>query len=169
MAFGTSLGAPEDEGHHPLTVLAASADVAGLGTGDRASLRAALVALVDEAMTGLDGVQATLARWREPVHGVDRTSYEGAARIGGYATLRARWATRWLRAAGNDAIWLGPALLARLGEQGRAAAEGVACPRAVGPALCLELPAPDRVAALEAALSALLPSFEDYLAALREG
>ncbi|APR82840.1 Hypothetical protein A7982_08189 [Minicystis rosea] len=166
LAFGGRIIPDPVPGDRELPVLMLSIEVASLDEHSRAAARTALIEILDEAMRDLDGVQATLACWSERLGIVDSTSYERAAGVHGHGVTRASWATRWLRAVGNDTLWLGPALLAHLDANARAALEKAARLHEVGRALRAELPSPDRVADLEEAVDALLPGQDVYMATI---
>lgn len=142
-------GKPDDP---ELVALVAWADVSMGG----APLIAALSALVDDVMRD-GGVQGMLARWGEP-GSIEYTPYESATGVsGGIVTLRS-WATRFLRAVGTEATWLGPSLRARVGPLG-----GEVQTTEVGAALRVS----GDVVSVERALAALLPTEEQHLHAVR--
>jgi len=151
--FGTGMiPAQLDAGDRELPTLALSLDL----TGAVPDAAAALHAIVDDLMARAQGVQALVARWDGVAGSIDRTPYERATGIYGDLLLTS-WQKRYLRGVGDGPLWLGPALLERLGDRGpleRAAASvvpvgaGVRVTPAAGAA---------GLDALERALAPLLP------------
>jgi hypothetical protein len=131
------------------------------GRADVAELVSRGRALVDEFVQRAQCAQAFLARWRPsgPSYLLDTTPYESACGVHGQCTLRHSWATRFLRGVSADGIWLGPDLLARID---RKALEPVTNAEKIGATLRLVLREGSTLDALEAVLSPILPSSDDW-------
>jgi hypothetical protein len=162
--FGTSMLPLRVRGDRELPTLALSLDL----TGARADAAAALQTIVDDLMARAKGVQALMAHWAGVAGAIDCTPYETATGTGGECTLLASWQRRYLRGVGDGPLWLGPALLERLGERGpleRAAA----AVQPVGPSLrVMPGPGPAALDALERALAPLLPDRDAWQRASRD-
>jgi hypothetical protein len=141
-------------------------DLEDLDDGRQASAAAVLEGVVDDLVRDARGLQAFVARWAwAPMMTAGATPYEQACGIDGQVTTTRTWGSRFLRAV-TERLWLGPALLARIG--GPAALAPVADVRPVGDAVALALRPPATLADLERVLAPLLPGRSDWEAAMRE-
>jgi hypothetical protein len=141
-------------------------DLEDLDDGQRAAAAAVLEGLVDDLVTRASGVQAFVARWAwAPIISADATPYELACGIHGQVTTTRRWCSRFLRAV-TDRLWLGPALLERIG--GPAVLAPVADVRPVGELVALVLRPPATLADLARVLAPLLPGQSDWEEAWKE-
>jgi hypothetical protein len=83
------------------------------------SAEEALTAIVDKLFSRGGGIQAFIAKWGSaPQYGTVETEYERACGIRSKYVVTRRWCTRFLRAVSHT-IWLGPELVATLGDMGR--------------------------------------------------
>ncbi len=163
LAFGRAILPPpglENDTETPVLLLWAR--IEGLDDARVAELHDIVHLIVDEAMNEHDGVQGMVTRWGQE-GSLDSTSYEQACGIHGPLTMLRSWSTKWLRAVGNDAVWLGPDLRSRLGQGAMDALRELAVVESVGPALRIVLRGNDDAAvqALEEGLQALLPTGEE--------
>ncbi len=141
-------------------------DLSGLEPSVVESARGTLRAVIEDALLAADGVQAFMDRWRwNPGGSAEMTLYETACGIHGQVTPRRSWCTRWLRAVTGDTLWLGPELLALLDSTSGIEACADVSPLGRGARISLR----DRsgMDALEKALEKLLPSAEDWMAAMQ--
>jgi hypothetical protein len=162
MAFGTGALADREEDRVPTLTLWADADA--IGEDATARLREAWSALLARAMDA-GGAQGVLLRsgWTPAMP--EHTAYETACGIDGRATTTRAWVARWVRVPGNDRLWLGPALAARLGAEARARLAEIADVEARSEGLAIALREPAQAGALEEALAELLPSEQEAHAA----
>jgi hypothetical protein len=117
--------------------------------------------VVEEAMRECDGIQGFVTRWGAAGGSLDSTQYEQAAGIHGPTMLRS-WSTRWLRALGNHALWLGPELRSKLARDDLAALSSLAEEMAGGTLrVVLRTGDNEEVSRVERALAVLLPTLED--------
>ncbi len=136
------------------------------------SLRGALelaCEVVEEAMRDHDGIQGFVTRWGAAGGSLDSTQYEQAAGIHGPTMLRS-WSTRWLRAVGNHALWLGTELQKRLSRDELEALSSVAQVEAAGSYLRVTLRTDENeeVTRVERALRGLLPTRDDAWSAQKD-
>lgn len=169
LTFGTTTLPNHEETRVPTLSLYFDTEAASVPRAHREkvveALREGLVAILDRAMA-VKGAQASLFRVGAPTS-LGATPYEQACRMPHAAgTLRA-YATRYLRVPGNDTTWLGPALLAHLGEREREALARLGDVTPCGAGLRITLGDRTRFAELEQALASLLPTFEDAHALYR--
>ncbi|NUO51798.1 MAG: hypothetical protein HOV80_23345 [Polyangiaceae bacterium] len=94
------------------------------------------------------------------------TPYEKAVGIEGKDVTRGTWAARYLRAVGDEAVWLGPPLVARLSDPSKMAlaAAAAGCEELPSGALSIAVGGHERRPAVERALEASLPSASDFSA-----
>jgi hypothetical protein len=97
---------------------------------------------------------------------LDTTPYEAACGIH-QGTLRPSWASRWLRAVGNEATWLGASLLSHVDAEAREKLVQVAKVHQGAGWLRVEARPGDSLTEIEEALAGLLPGHEDWLEAHR--
>src|SRR5262249_5102548 len=116
-AFGRSILPKDDAADPELATLALWIDVGSRDDSVGREARALALALIDEFMVRADGVQAAVGRadWA-PGMTLDMTAYETACGVRGQCTLARSWGTRFLRYVTDDALWLGPDLVARIGD-----------------------------------------------------
>jgi hypothetical protein len=150
----------EDDG--PLPHLGLWMDLDGVPDAEARDAEALLVALAGEAMDRGDGLQAMVGRWAQAPEGA-HTAYEQACGLGGSVVVYRSWCSRFLRGVTARALWLGPDLLARLGETG--ALEAVATFTKVERAARVELADGAQLDALERALAPLLPDASTWQSA----
>lgn len=117
-----------------------------------------LAAILDGLLADGAGYQGFIARWDWEPRILTTTLYEQVSGIRNPGTASHLWCSRFLRAV-SERLWLGPDLLARLGDTGALAALGSLTP--VGKGLRFELAAGASLDALEKALSPLLATPED--------
>lgn len=125
--------------------------------------------IVEEAMRDHDGIQGFVTRWGAAGGSLDSTQYEQAAGIHGPTMLRS-WSTRWLRAVGNHALWLGSELQKRLSREELETLSSVAQVEAAGSYLRVTLRTDENeeVSRVERALCGLLPTRDDAWSAQKE-
>ena len=157
-AFGIGILRNERAGNPELPVLAFSVDLAGRAEDDAARVLEVVKAAIDEVVLRARAPQALVARWVSP-WGCDATPYEYACGIHGQCTLARSWALRFLRGVSADAMWVGPALLARID---RAALARVATLTPVADTLRVELSTAATLDDLERALAPILAGETDW-------
>lgn len=166
MAYGTSLLPDREQERAPTLQL--WVDARALGAEKTAALRARWAELVADAMAqgGLQGVlfrcDGAMTSW------IEHSPYEVACSTSGpIATTRA-WLTRWVRVPGNDTLWMGDELAARVGDDARERLRAVAeVTVAAGGGLRVTLREPGAWAALELALADVLATAADAQEASR--
>jgi hypothetical protein len=114
-------------------------------------------------------LQATLASWGD-APSLAMTPYEKAVGIEGKDVTRESWVTRYLRVVGDDTVWLGPPIAARLPEDAKAGLQSAAarCGELPRGGLSVTVGGRARRSSVEQALRALLPSAADF-SAYRKG
>lgn len=128
-------------------------------------VRDALHAAIEGAVARGLILQATLASWASAPDLV-ATPYEKAVGIGGKDVTRESWVMRYLRAVGEDTIWIGAPLVVRLSEPARKALVSAAagCEELASGALAVTVGGRERRSAVEEAFEALLPAAADFVA-----
>ncbi len=137
-------------------------DLRGADSERRRLLHDRLTQILDAAAAATPLLQGFLAAWdAEDGLTADHTLYEMSCGIVGQGVRGAAWCERWLRAVA-ETMWLGPALGERAGNL-----ESVAELEPAGSTQKVTLREEASLDALEAELAPILPSVEDWQAALR--
>jgi hypothetical protein len=122
--------------------------------------------LLDEALDRGLLLQGLVGRWgMAPSSG--SLAYEIVCGLNGVPTSLQRWSSRWLRAVTPDGVWLGPSLVAALGDDVNHV-ESVADVEALGSGLRIVLKPGASLRDLESALERVLPSAADGVAVRSE-
>ncbi|MDC3953165.1 hypothetical protein [Polyangium jinanense] len=156
--LGVSFGGSILPQNKPETaVLSLWVNVTELAEAQVSAERAHLVEVVEGAMERLGALQGFLTRWgTAPSNSLNTTPYEVACGIHG-DTLHPSWASRWLRAVGSEATWIGAPLLAHLDADSRKRLAQVADVRPGTGWLRVEPRPGESLTEIEQALAALLP------------
>lgn len=127
--------------------------------------RDALHAAIERGVASGLILQATLGSWGQ-APSVVGTPYEKAVGIEGKDATRRSWVTRYLRAVGDDMVWIGAPMITHLPESARSALErgATACETLASGALVVTVGGREMRPAVENTLEALLPSAADFKA-----
>jgi hypothetical protein len=165
-------GTPDDP---ELPVACWWADVSKWSAAQVVDIAAVLETRIDATMQSGEGVQAFIARYGNAPDRLDSTAYEEACQISGAPTTLKSWSTRWLRAMGTEALWIGPSLRSRL----KSGVEAILMPHSdvfeLGRALKIRPHSRNAIPALEQAMAGIIPTpiahleaSNTYYARLRE-
>jgi len=156
--FGGSRFGSRTEADADLALLRIAIDIQGMAPADVDRTVASVRDIADELVGRSSCAQAFVARWGAEAHiHYDATAYERCCGIGGTLMARRSWATRFLRGVSRDAMWLGPALVARVDT---AALRAIAESTNVGSSVRVVLRPDATLDALEASLDPILPTRE---------
>lgn len=127
------------------------------------AIRATLQVIMDEAMRDFAGLQGFLTRWGLANSTLDMTLYEQAVGIQGAESMLRAWSERYLRAIGNDTLWLGPELRKHIDQAAEKGLASFGKYADEGRFVRIELAnqTNDEVSRLEKHLAALLPTSEE--------
>lgn len=162
-AFGRAMEASFTRKGKETAALLLWVHVDGLADTWVQSIRATIRAIIEDAMTNLGGLQGFLTRWGLANSTLDMTLYEQAVGIQGSESMLRAWSERYLRAIGNDTLWLGPELRKHIDQSTEDGLAALGHFTDAGRYVCIELVNDDNegVMRLEKHLAALLPTAED--------
>lgn len=170
-AFGRATNASFTRKGKETAALLLWVHVDGLDEALVQTIRTTLQDIVDEAMTNLGGLQGFLTFWGLANSTLDMTLYEQAVGIQGPESMLRAWSERYLRAIGNDTLWLGPELRKHIDQSTEDGPAAFGHFTDAGSYVRIEIANNDNenVSRLEKHLAALLPTAEQARAFSREG
>ncbi len=166
-SFGRSLLPREASPDPELPTLALWIDVARAPAERVEAATATAARLMDEVMTEHGGVQALSARWSwRPSSSLDMTPYEVACGVGGQCTLRRSWQSAFVRGVAVGSLWLGDALTKAVADTVvlRQRTDVVVESKTHG--LKISVAQESGLDAVEAALAAVLPGKDEWMAGI---
>jgi len=162
-AFGRAMSLSDSRKGKESVALLLWVHVEELDDKQVSTIRTTLHSIVDEAMRDLGGLQGFLTRWGLANSTLDTTLYEQAIGIQGPECMHRVWSERYLRAVGNDTLWLGPELRKHIDQSTERALAAFGDFADQGRYLRIELANKDNdsVSRLEKHLAAVLPTVQE--------